>query len=158
MVIGEKDSDINIIRQNVLSKGLSCRTGSKWYGNGGGSLFPELTERFRPANSPKWIDFKIAFGADLEQYEKPYLRFPVHSEKILVFNLDISSDLFAYIEDKYDGGRGYFTEGLPSKEDLMKQYWESMNTLDDYLKYKPYKNPEILIFEPVPAMLIDYIE
>lgn len=157
MVIGEKDSDIYISPQNALDKGLNHKTLTRWYANGG-NLFPELTERFRPINSPKWIDFKIAFGADLEPYEKPHLRFPVHSEKILVFNLDISSDLFAYIEDKYDGGRGYFTEGLPSKEDLIKEYWGSMNTLDGYLKHKPYKKPEILIFEPVPAMLINYIE
>ncbi len=34
----------------------------------------------------------------MEPYEKPHLRFPVHSEKILVSNLDISSDLFAYVE------------------------------------------------------------
>ena len=40
----------------------------------------------------------MAFGADLELYEKPHLRFLVHSERILVFNLDISSDLFAYVE------------------------------------------------------------
>ena len=34
----------------------------------------------------------------MEPYEKPHLRFPVHSEKILIFNLDISSDLFSYVE------------------------------------------------------------
>jgi hypothetical protein len=61
------------------------------------SLFPELTERFRPANLPKWIDLKIAFRADLEAYEKPYYRFPMVSEKILVFNQDISSDLISKI-------------------------------------------------------------
>ena len=42
-------------------------------------MFPDLTDHFKPINSPKWIDFKIAFGADLEPYEKPHLRFPVHS-------------------------------------------------------------------------------
>ena len=45
-----------------------------------------------------------------------------------------------------------------TKEDLIKKYWESMNTLDGYLKHKPYNYPEILIFEPVPAKLIEYIE
>ncbi|MFF2458766.1 hypothetical protein [Peribacillus simplex] len=124
MVI-ENDSDINISPQRVLKEGLNHRTATRWYSNSG-NLFPELTERFRPENSPKWIDFKVAFGADLKPYEKPHFQFPVFSDKILAFNRDISSDLFAYIEDKYDGDRGYFVEGLPSKEDLMKQYWESM--------------------------------
>lgn len=76
----------------------------------------------------------------------------------MVFNLDISSSLFAYIEDKYDGGRGYLVEGLPSQVDLMKQYWESMIPLSEYLKHKPFNNPELYIFEQVPAKLISYIE
>ncbi|MDM5450950.1 hypothetical protein [Peribacillus simplex] len=75
----------------------------------------------------------------MKPYEKPYFQFPVFSDKVLVFNRDISSDLFAFIEDKFDGGKGYFVEGLPSKEELMKQYWESMNTLDEFL------NPSLLI-------------
>ena len=102
--------------------------------------------------------FNIAFGAELKQPAESHLRFPMFSDKILVFNKDISSDLFAYKEDQYDGGKGCFTVGLPSKEDLIKQYWESMNTLDEYLKHKPYKNPQILIFETVPAKLIEFIE
>jgi len=102
--------------------------------------------------------FNIAFGAELKQPAESHLRFPMFSDKILVFNKDISSDLFAYKEDQYDGGKGCFTVGLPSKEDLIKQYWESMNTLDEYLKHKPYKNPEILIFETVPGKLIEYID
>lgn len=147
---------INISPQRVLKEGLNHKTATRWYSKSS-DLFPELTERYRPANSPKWIDFKVAFRADLEEYEKPFYRFPAFSDKILVFNRDISSDLFAYIEDTYDGGRGYFVEGLPSKEDLMKQYWESMNTLDEYLKNNPFNNPELYIFEQVPAKLIDYI-
>lgn len=130
---------------------------TKWYSRGA-NFFPELTERYRPENIPKWIDFKVAFGADLEPNEKPYYRFPVFSDKILVFNFDISSDLFAHLEDTYDGGRGCITEGLPSKDELMKDYWKSMLTLSDYLKHKPYDNPEVYIFEQVPAKLINYIE
>lgn len=156
MVI-QNECELNISTQRVLKEGLNHRTATRWYSRGA-NFFPELTERFRPVNLPKWLDFKVAFGADLEPYEKPYFRFPVFSDQILVFNFDISSDLFAHVEDKYDGGRGYFTEGLPSKEDLMKGYWESMMTLSEYLKYKPFNNPEIYIFEQVPAKLIDFIE
>ncbi|MBS4199139.1 hypothetical protein KHA93_05655 [Bacillus sp. FJAT-49732] len=151
------DIDVNISSQTVLKEGLNHMTATKWYSNSA-KLFPELTDRFRPANLPKWIDFEVAFKADLEGYEKPYYRFPVFSDKILVFNQDISSDLFAYIEDIYDGSKWRFVEGLPSKEDLMKHYWASMNTLDEFLKNKPFNNPELYIFEPVPAQLIDYIE
>ncbi len=155
-MINEKDDDIYISPQNALNEGLNCKTVTRWYTNGG-SLFPKLTARFKPINSPKWIDFKIAFGAEFEPPVNSHLRFTVSSDKILVFNLDISNDLFAYKEDEYVGG-GYFTEGLTSKEDLIKQYWESMNTFDEYLKHKPFKNPEILIFETVPRKLIEYIE
>ena len=55
-------------------------------------------------------------------------------------------------------GEGYFTVGLPSKEDLVKRYWQSMLTIDEYLTYKPYDNAEILIFTPVPPELLEYIK
>jgi len=156
MVI-QNDIFENISPQIVLKEGLNYKTSTKWYSKSA-NLFPDLTERFRPANLPKWIDFEVAFGVDLEVDESPHYRFPVFSDKILVFNRDISSDLFAYIEDMYDGGKGRIIEGLPSKEDLMKNYWASMNTLEDYLNNKPFNNPEVYIFEQVPAKLIDYIE
>ena len=60
MVIGGKDGDIYISPQNALNKGLSHNTITRWYANGG-NLFPELTERFRPLNSSKWIDFLNCF-------------------------------------------------------------------------------------------------
>lgn len=142
--------------QRVLIEGLNHKTATRGYSRGA-NFFPELTERFRPVHLPEWIDFKVAFGADLEPDEKPYLRFPVSSDKILVFNFDISSDLFAHIEAIPDGGKGYLVEGLPSKDDLMKEYWESMSTLTDYMKHNPFNNPEVYIFEPVPPNLIEFI-
>ncbi|WP_404356463.1 hypothetical protein LG291_23200 [Cytobacillus firmus] len=146
MVIHNNNGE-NISPQRVLKEGLNHKTATRWYSRGA-NFFPQLTKRFRPVNLPKWIDFKVAFGADLEPYEIPYFRFPVSSDKILVFNFDISSDLLAHIE---------LVEGLPSKEDLMKEYWESMTTLAEYLKHKPFNNPEVYIFEPVPPNLIVYI-
>ena len=156
MVI-ENDDDSGISPQRVLKEGLNHRTKTRWYSRGA-NFFPELTDCFRPVNLPEWIDFKVAFGADLEPYEKPCFRFPVFSDKILVFNFDISSDLFAHLEDLYDGGRGQFIKGLPSKEELIKEYWRSMIPLSEYLKQKPFNNPEVYIFEPVPAKLIDFME
>ena len=40
-----------------------------------------------------------------------------------------------YIEDEYmedEDGPGSMTAGLPSKETLLQQYWESRMTLADY--------------------------
>jgi hypothetical protein len=146
--------------QSALKEGLHIKTATRWYTNGG-DLFPKITDGLRPINSPEWIDFEIAFGAEFSEPTKPYLKFPIFSEKILVFNKDISNDLFSYIEDEYmeeETGGGYFTEGLPSKDDLVRQYWKSMLTVEEYSDSKPYKNPEILIFETVPAKLIEYIQ
>ena len=56
----------------VLKEGLNRKTATKWYGNSG-NLFPELTIRFRPANLPKWVDFKVAFGAGLEEYDMLFI-------------------------------------------------------------------------------------
>ncbi|WP_078552139.1 hypothetical protein [Bacillus alkalicellulosilyticus] len=154
----ERDNGDFVNPQRVLDEGLNIQTETRWYTNGG-SLYPEITEHYKPIHSPKWIDFKLAVGADLNAPPKPYYRFSVFSEKILVFNRDVSSDLFAYIEDEYmeaEAGKGYFTVGLPSKEELVKQYWESMFTVEDFIKYKPYNNPEVLIFETVPAKIIEY--
>jgi hypothetical protein len=151
------DHDLSISPQRVLKEGLDHRKATKWYSRGA-RFFPELTERFKPENSPQWIDFNIAFGADLEPYEKPYFRFPVFSDKILVFNFDISSDLFAHLEDLYDGSKGNFVEGLPSKEELVKEYWKSMMPLSKYLVQRPFNKPEVYIFEQVPAELIEYME
>lgn len=156
MVI-HSDIYVNISPQTVLKEGLNHKTATKWYSNSA-NLFPDLMDGLRPISLPTWIDFKVAFGVDLEVNENPYYRFPVFSDKILVFNRVISSDLFAYIEDMYDGGKGRMTVGLPPKEDLVKNFWSSMNTLEDYLKNKPFNNPEVYIFEQVPAKLIDYIE
>jgi hypothetical protein len=151
------DHDLSISPQRVLKEGLNRRTATRWYSRGA-NFFPELTEQFRPANLPTWLDFKVAFGADLEPYEKPYYRFPMFSDKILVFNFDLSSDLFAYLEDLYDGGNGHFVEGLPSKEELMKEYWRSMIPLSEYLEHKPFNKPEVYIFVQVPGELIEFLE
>lgn len=156
-MIIENDDEISISPQRVLKEGLNRRTATRWYSRGA-NFFPELTERFRPVNAPTWLDFKISFGADLELYEKPCFRFPVFSDKILVFNLDISSDLFAHLEDLYDGGKGHFVEGLPSKEELVEEYWKTMMPLSKYLKHKPFNKPEVYIFEPVPAELIEIMK
>ncbi|ATP40401.1 hypothetical protein CSE16_10265 [Solibacillus sp. R5-41] len=153
-----QDSNTFNSPNNALKEGLNHQTRTGYYTNGG-NLFPELTEKLRPTNVESWVDFNNAFGAQLGQPEQPYLTFPLTTNKILVFNRDLSSDLFAYIEDQYmkqETGGGYFTVGLPSKEELVMQYWASMLILDDYLKMKPYKDAELLIFTTVPPELLEY--
>lgn len=145
---------------NALNEGLNKNTITGRYTNGG-NLFPEITEKLRPLNAESWINFKYAFGAELIPPSKPYLKFPLFTDKVLVFNQDLSSDLFAYIEDQYmeqETGGGYFTVGLPTKEELVKLYWESMLSIDEYLTSKPYANAEILIFKSVSPELIEYIK
>lgn len=72
----EQNSDIYISPQNALDEGLNNRTATWRYTNGG-DLFPEITELLRPTTSPKWLDFKMAFGAELVPPAKPYFKFPV---------------------------------------------------------------------------------
>ncbi|MET3508324.1 hypothetical protein [Halalkalibacter oceani] len=96
----EQDSGVYISPKRALDEGLNSRTVTRWYTNGG-SLFPEITDRYKPINTPVWIDFKIAIGAELAPPPKPYFRFSNFSDKIAVFNRELSSDLFAYIEDEY---------------------------------------------------------
>ncbi|GLY11195.1 hypothetical protein [Pseudobacillus badius] len=159
-IVFEQDDDRYADPQIALNKGLSKNTAARFYSNGG-RLFPELTTLTRPSNAEQWIDFSMAFGADFDPISKHYLKFPMVTKKVLVFNREISSDLFAYVEDEYmkgeTGEEGYFTKGLPSKEDLMKQYWESMMVADEYLKRKPYKHPEILVFETIEKHFLEYI-
>ncbi|MBB4825040.1 hypothetical protein HNO89_002266 [Sporosarcina luteola] len=142
----------------AVSEGLNAKTASQWYTNGG-ELFPEITKKLRPFHVPEWLDFAIAFGAELTPRETSYLKFPVLTDKIAVFNREISSDLFAYVEDEYmeaETGGGYFTKGLPSKEELIRAYWNSRMSLTDYLQTTPYKQAEILIFETIPGTLVEY--
>ena len=78
----EDDIDSSISPQRVLKEGLNHGTATKWYSRGA-NFFPDLTERFRPGNLPTWIDFEVAFGANLEPYEEQsYFRFPAFSDKV----------------------------------------------------------------------------
>jgi len=58
-MVTEKDDDIyTSIPQNVLDEGLNRKTVTRWYTNGG-TLFQELTDHFKPINSPKWINLTL---------------------------------------------------------------------------------------------------
>ncbi|MER2170390.1 MAG: hypothetical protein ABS938_07105 [Psychrobacillus psychrodurans] len=156
----QQDSHEYINIEQVLKQGLNISTKTGSYTNGG-RLFSKVTEKYRPLSVPTWIDFGQAIGAEFTVPSKPYFKFPIFTNKIRIFNREISSDLFAYIEDDYmkdETGGGYFTQGLPSKENLVKQYWESMISVEDYLANRPYENAEILIFKTVPPEILEFIE
>lgn len=156
----QQDSNEYINPEQALKHGLNISTKTGSYTNGG-RLFSKVTEKYRPLRAPTWIDFGQAIGAEFTEPSKPYFKFPIFTNKILIFNREISSDLFAYIEDDYmkeETGGGYFTKGLPSKETLVKQYWESMISIEDYLANRPYENAEILIFMTVSPEILEFIE
>jgi hypothetical protein len=73
---------------------------------------------------------------------------------ILIYQVNYSPILKIYMM----GGKGNSVEGLPSKEELMKEYWKSMIPLSDYFKHKPFNNPEVYIFEQVRARIIEFME
>ncbi|GLB61610.1 hypothetical protein [Cytobacillus sp. NCCP-133] len=98
-----------------FKEGLNHKTATKWYSDSD-DLFPELTERFRPANLSKWIDFKFAIKADLEAYEKPYYRFPVFSDKVFVFNLENQVIYLLILKRDLMVAKGVLLKAYPQKK------------------------------------------
>ncbi|TSB44787.1 hypothetical protein [Alkalicoccobacillus porphyridii] len=144
--------------KKVKEQGLHPKLTSMYLGTGGGGdFYPDIMERVR-LRSPgaEWINFDVGIVVTLSPYDfKNYLRFPIFTNKIMVFDRDITTKLFSYIEDEYvideSGIAGTMIEpGTPSKEELVKQYWGSGVTLENYMKNKPFSNTEIMVFERVP--------
>lgn len=145
-----------------MAKGISYHTKTNdWYDNGG-QLELEITEKWRPAETPNWVNFEQAIGADLYHGFKKCFCFPIFTNKIVTFDWDISYSLHSQIlsEDwKYfapEESRMYDTG--KSIEHWIKLYWKSMMTLEQYLQKKPYPEPQILIFECVPKEIIRLYE
>ncbi|WP_211202263.1 hypothetical protein [Salicibibacter cibarius] len=105
------------------------------------------------------MDFELAYQVFLSPMTfSNYLRFPLSTNDVYAFNKDISTDLFGYVEEESMGSEykyGMFTNDLPSKQALMEQYWHSKLLLSDYLDEKPYANAEFLVFNNIPAHLLE---
>lgn len=145
----------------IKEEGIKSTTKSNHvYGNGG-SINLDVTEQFRPVGAPDWIDFKKTIRADITNRFSKSFYFPVFTNKIKVFNGEISLNIYdqAFYEDlKYTDEEALNFDTGESIEHWIKKYWESMVSLEQYLENKPYKEPEILIFEDVPKQIIKVCE
>ncbi|WP_335926087.1 DNA polymerase III [Paenibacillus agilis] len=141
----------------VLKNGINHLTKSNyWYGNGG-EVKLCLTNQLRPPGLPSWIDFKKAIGVDLKLHKPKSFSFPTFTDKVLVFDGDISLSIYdqVFYEDLKDTDEEAlnFDTG-ESIEHWVKLYWNSMMVLDEYKAKKPYPRPEILVFESIPQEII----
>jgi hypothetical protein len=143
----------HVAREEIMRKGITHSTKSNnRYGNGG-KVRLDITERLRPPLSPDWLHFEEGVGVDLTNRFSTSFCFPLFTDKILVFDGDISLSIYdqAFYEDfkNFDEEAIHFDTGKPI-EYWIKHYWRSMMNVEDYLIDKPYSKPEILLFTPVP--------
>ncbi len=147
--------------QNVMSNGINFLTKSNnWYGNGGGVEL-QITEMTRPRNVPTWVDFKMTVGVDLAPHIPRTFFFPIFTDKILIFDGDISmsiSDQAFYENNKYTFDEALDFDTGKSIEYWIKKYWDSMMTLEEYSNKLQYQRPEILVFESIPKEIIRVFE
>ncbi|MFB4158888.1 hypothetical protein ACE1TF_03290 [Geomicrobium sp. JSM 1781026] len=143
-----------------LRRGSSRSTMSGWASRGGGNLYPEIIQELQRGSSDEWMDFHKSFAVYPRPYNfAQYLQFPLETDNVYVFNREIVTHLFGYIEEEMTIGSDeyrprMFTDDLPPKETLMKAYWQSRTPLETYIRNQPYPNPEYLCFFPVPAQLL----
>lgn len=146
--------------KEVVKKGINFNTISVNFYSKGGRLKPQLMEKLRSKNVPTWVDFQNCIGVDLDPRSSQSFCFPVFTDKLMVFNKDIS--LLIYDQAFYEDNKDFAEEAQnfdtgKSWEELIENYWSSMRTLNDYLTEKPYPNTEVLLFEPVPSDIIRII-
>nr|WP_256872563.1 DNA polymerase III [Paenibacillus sp. 79R4] len=130
------------------------------YSNGGRVKF-EKTESLKPFNTPDWVNFKEAIGVDISNRFSKSFCFPVFTNKILIFDGDISISI--YDQAFYDDFKDFDEEALnfdtgESIEHWIRLYWDSMMTLQAYLLKRPYPKPEVLVFESIPKEIIRVCE
>ncbi|QCT01668.1 hypothetical protein E6C60_0949 [Paenibacillus algicola] len=147
--------------EQVMQEGIQSFTESNNRYSNGGRVKIEKTESLRPVNTPNWVNFKEAIGVDISnRFFKSYC-FPVFTDKIRVFDADISISI--YDQAFYDDFNAFDEEALnfdtgKSIEYWIKLYWDSMMTLQEYFLKRPYPKPEILVFESIPKEIIRVCE
>lgn len=143
--------------EEIKENGIDAATKSNnWY-TCGGKVNLVITNNLKPFGVPNWVDFSKAIITDTIQIHTESFYFPVFTDKILVFNGEISS--LIYDQAFYDDNKYMFEEASgfdtgKNIDQLIKEYWYSMNTLEKYILNKPYGKPEIIIFEPIPKEII----
>lgn len=147
--------------QEILSNGLNHTLKSNNRYSNGGRVKLDLAEQLKPLNVPDWVDFKKAIGADMAIRFKKTFCFPEFTDKILVFNSEISLSIYdqAFYEDLKDTDEEAldFDTGRPL-EYWIKLYWSSLMNLNEYREKRTYPKPEVLIFESVPREIIQLCE
>jgi len=126
-----------------------------------GKVNPEILRRFRPSNTPDWVDFDKCIGVDLVKPSKRAFAFPIFTSKLMVFDQEIT-DLI-YDQSFFEDCGTTFEEALNFEsgrtlEELFKLYWDSIIPLESYLETQKYKKPQVVLFEPVPSDIIKIIE
>lgn len=148
-------------KEEIMSGGISHTTKSNNRYSNGGRVKPDITERFRPLNTPNWVNFREAIGVDMVNRFTKSFCFPEFTSEILVFDGNISLSIYdqAFYEDLKDSHEEAlnFDTG-ESLEYWVKLYWDSLITIDEYKAKKPYPKPEILVFESVPKEIIQVCE
>ncbi|EIT87439.1 hypothetical protein A374_00165 [Fictibacillus macauensis ZFHKF-1] len=156
-----KNHKEHVSLEEVMSGGIHYATKSNNIYTKGGNIQFEVTELLRPSNTPDWLNFRQAIGVELTNSFSKSFYFPIFTDKIRVFNLDITYSIYdqAFYEDfkDFDEEALNFDTG-ETIEYWIKLYWKSMMTLEDYLIKKPYSKPEVLIFESVPKEIIQVCE
>lgn len=150
-----------VSKEIIMSGGINYTTKSNnRYSNGGGVEL-DVTERFRPLNTPNWVNFREAIGVEMANRFTRSFCFPEFTSKILVFDGDISLSIYdqAFYEDlKHTDEEALNFDTGESLEHWVKLYWDSLTTLDEYRAKKPYPKPEVLVFESIPKEIIQVCE
>jgi hypothetical protein len=152
-----ENNDHYVPLEEILNNGISYLTKSNLrYGNGG-KVKQDITNKLKPVDLPMWVDFDKAIGVDLNNRFSTSVCFPVFTDKILLFDGEISS--LIYDQAFYDDNKYTFEEALDfdTGEDIehwIDKYWKSMVSLGQYIENKPFEKPEVLIFESVPKEII----
>lgn len=156
-----ENHEYHVSVEEVMIGGIKYSTKSNNRYSNGGKVKLEITEQLRPFDTPDWLNFKEAIGVDLTNRFSRSFCFPIFTEKILVFNGDISLSIYdqAFYEDlkDFDEEALNFDTGKDI-EHWIKLYWDSMMTLEEYLRKRPYPKPEVLIFVSVPKEFIQVCE
>ncbi|UHA72537.1 DNA polymerase III [Paenibacillus sp. 481] len=151
----------HVALEEIMNEGIKHSTKSNERYSNGGAIKPELTKQLKPSGVPVWVNFEAVIGVDLfNRFSKSFF-FPVFTDKIQVFNSEVSLSIYdqAFYEDlkDFDEEALNFDTG-ETIEYWISEYWKSMITLEEYLLKKPFQKPEVLIFETVPPEIIQVCE
>lgn len=100
---------------------------------------------------PSWLVFDNAIPCWLEKPKEDYVCFSQFTDKIRVFDGDVSYDIVEQLNYQLLEGldeQEVFETGK-NLEKLYIEYWASMMPLPEYINSRPYLNSEVFIFEPI---------